>query len=152
PVIFVFVGSFLLAEAFKKFGLDRRVANLLLGRGRFARGPFGRMLGVGGASALVSTCLSNTATAALMTPIAVGAVPGSISKSGRHPPPWVSGVLLMVAYGASVGGMATLIGTPPNLLVAGFVERLAGVHVGFVDWLLFGMPIALVLLLVSLLW
>ncbi|OLE64666.1 MAG: hypothetical protein AUG03_08375 [Acidobacteria bacterium 13_1_20CM_2_68_14] len=152
PVIFVFVGSFLLAEAFKKYGLDRRVAGRLLGRGHFARTPLGRMLGVGGASAIVSTCLSNTATAALMTPIAIGAVPGEAAMPGRRTPPWVSGVLLMVAYGASVGGMATLIGTPPNLLVAGYLERLTGVHVGFVDWLLFGMPISLVLLVASILW
>jgi len=152
PVIFVFVGSFLLAEAFKKFGLDRRVAGALLGRGRFATTPLGRMAGVGGASALVSTCLSNTATAALMTPIAIGAVPGEAREPGRPTPPWVSGTVLMVAYGASVGGMATLIGTPPNLLVAGFLERLAGVHVGFVDWLLFGAPIAFVLLVASILW
>ncbi len=152
PVIFVFVGSFLLAEAFKKYGLDRRVAAKLLGRGPFARRPLGRMLGVGGASAIVSTCLSNTATAALMTPIAIGVVQGQAPASDRRPPPWVSGVVLMVAYGASIGGMATLIGTPPNLLVAGYLERLTGVHVGFVQWLLFGLPIALVLLASSILW
>jgi sodium-dependent dicarboxylate transporter 2/3/5 len=152
PVIFVFVGSFLLAEAFKKYGLDRLVAGKLLGRGRFARSPLGRMISVGGASAAVSTCLSNTATAALLTPIAIGAVPDGAVAAGRRTPAWVSGVLLMVAYGASVGGMATLIGTPPNLLVAGYLERLAGVHVGFVDWFLFGAPIALVLLAASVLW
>ncbi|MEK7799052.1 MAG: SLC13 family permease, partial [Acidobacteriota bacterium] len=132
PVIFVFVGSFLLAEAFTRYGLDHRVAAKLLGRGRFARRPLGRMLGVGGASAIVSTCLSNTATAALMTPIAIGAVHDDGAPAGRGAPAWVSGVILMVAYGASIGGMATLIGTPPNLLVAGFLERLTGVHVGFV--------------------
>jgi sodium-dependent dicarboxylate transporter 2/3/5 len=152
PVIFVFVGSFLLAEAFTRYGLDHRVAAKLLGRGRFARRPLGRMLGVGGASAIVSTCLSNTATAALMTPIAIGAVRGDGAEPGRRAPAWVSGVLLMVAYGASIGGMATLIGTPPNLLVAGFLERLTGVHVGFVDWLLFAAPIALVLFAASVLW
>jgi len=151
PVIFVFVGSFLLAEGFTRYGLDQRVAAMFLGRGRLARRPIGRMLGVGGASALVSTCLSNTATAALMTPIAIGAVRDPAAQHGRRVPAWVSGVLLMVAYGASVGGMATLIGTPPNLLVAGFIERLAGVHVGFVDWLLFGLPISLVLFAASVL-
>ncbi len=56
----------------------------------------------------------------------------------------------MIAYGASIGGMATLIGTPPNLLVAGFLERLAGVRVSFADWLSFGVPVAAMLLLVSL--
>jgi sodium-dependent dicarboxylate transporter 2/3/5 len=56
----------------------------------------------------------------------------------------------MIAYGASVGGMATIIGTPPNLLVAGFLERLAGVRVSFVDWLCFGAPVAAALLVVAL--
>lgn len=172
PVIFLFVGSFLLAEGFKKYGLDRRVAGRLLGKGRFARSPLGRMLGVGGASALISTALSNTASAALMTPVAVGATGagsdrenGSPPAAGRPtsaPPPggaaasqspeWVSGVLLMVAYGASIGGMATLVGTPPNLLVAGFIERLGGVRIGFVRWILFGAPIAIVLFAFSVLW
>src|SRR5262247_1829931 len=110
------------------------------------------MIGVGSASAIVSTCLSNTATAALMTPIAIGAVSGEVHERGRRTPPWVSGVVLMVAYGASVGGMATLIGTPPNLLVAGFIERLVGVKVGFMDWLLFGVPISLTLLVISFVW
>jgi sodium-dependent dicarboxylate transporter 2/3/5 len=102
---------------------------------------------------MISMWMSNTATAALMTPIALGAVrrPPDENSPGRVAP-WASGVLLMVAYGASVGGMATLIGTPPNLLVAGFLERLAGVRVTFTGWLLFGVPIALVLLVTSTLW
>jgi sodium-dependent dicarboxylate transporter 2/3/5 len=149
PVIFVFVGTFLLAEAFRKYGLDRRVAARLLGNGPLARRPLGRMLGVGGACAVVSTCLSNTATAALMTPVAIGA---TRSGGAATVPPWVSGVLLMVAYGASIGGMATLIGTPPNLLVAGFLDRLLAVRVTFVGWLLFALPISAVLFGASVLW
>ncbi len=153
PVIFLFVGTFLLAEAFRKYGLDLRVAGVMLRSRTFGRSAPGLMAGFGAASAAISTCLSNTATAALMTPIAVGTVRRrhqADAESGRDPtPPWGSGVLLMVAYGASVGGMATLIGTPPNLLTAGFIERLAGVKVGFLAWLLFGVPIALALLMAS---
>ncbi len=153
PVIFLFVGSFLLAEAFKKYGLDRRISGRLLGGERFARSRLGRILGVGGCSAVISTCLSNTATAALMTPIALGTVAqdeeGTNSGSTRSRP---SGVLLMVAYGASIGGMATLIGTPPNLLVAGFIDRLCGVKVGFLGWLLFAAPISIFLFGSSVLW
>src|SRR5213594_3162445 len=74
PVIFLFVGSFLLSEAFRKYGLDRRIAGAMMRSRRFGRTPGGLMAGFGVASAGVSTCLSNTATAALMTPIAVGAV------------------------------------------------------------------------------
>src|SRR5262245_32465804 len=154
PVIFLFVGSFLLSEAFQKYGVDRRIAAWLLSRGRFAAGPSGLMARIGVASAGISTCLSNTATAALMTPIALGAIRDRAGDppEGSRVPPWISGALLMVAYGASVGGMATLIGTPPNLLVAGFIERLVGVKVGFMDWLLFGVPISLTLLVISFVW
>jgi sodium-dependent dicarboxylate transporter 2/3/5 len=147
PVIFLFLGSFLLAEALSRYGLDVRLASRLLSLPLFARTGAGRMAAFGTASAAISTVLSNTATAALMTPIALGALgerkPGPPTRAE-------SGVLLMIAYGASIGGMATIIGTPPNLLVAGFLERLAGVRVGFADWLVFGFPVAAALLVVSL--
>lgn len=153
PVIFLFIGSFLLSEAFRTYGLDRSIAGAMMRSRRFGRSGGGLMTGFGVASAAVSTCLSNTATAALMTPIAVGAVrqPGE-EPGAERARPWASGVLLMVAYGASVGGMATLIGTPPNLLTAGFLERLAGVKVGFAAWLMFAVPIAVVLLGLSIFW
>lgn len=147
PVIFLFIGSFLLAEAVSRYGLAARIAAWLLGLRVFGRTTGGRMAAIGTASAAVSTVLSNTATAALMTPIALGAM--GERREGR-PSLTDSGTLLMVAYGASIGGMATIIGTPPNLLVAGFLERLAGVRVTFVGWLSFGFPIALVLLVISL--
>ncbi len=156
PIIFLFIGTFLLAEAFRKYRLDRRVASRMLGSGRFARSRLGRILGVGAASGLMSTCISNTASAALMTPIAVGACraggeDGQGGSAGRLQP-WTGSVLLMIAYGASIGGIATLVGTPPNLLVAGFIEEMTGVRIGFVDWLLFGVPIALVLFVFSIVW
>ncbi len=147
PVIFLFLGSFLLAEAVSRYGLATRIAGGLLGLRVFGRTGGGRMAAFATASAAISTVLSNTATAALMTPIALGAIGGK--REGR-PSRSDSGVLLMIAYGASIGGMATIIGTPPNLLVAGFLERLAGVRVTFTGWLVFGFPIALALLLLSL--
>lgn len=147
PVIFLFLGSFLLAEAATRYGLDVRVASRLLHLRIFRRSSFGRMAAFATTSAAISTGISNTATAALMTPIALGA----LGPRGDERPKRVdSGVLLMIAYGASIGGMATLVGTPPNLLVAGFLERLAGVRVSFTDWLGFGVPIAFALLLVAL--
>jgi sodium-dependent dicarboxylate transporter 2/3/5 len=151
PIIFMFLGTFLLAEAFRKFAIDKRVATLLLGGaggrrpGRFARSRFGRILGIGGATAAISLWISNTAAAALMTPVALGLEP----ERTDEPRPIMTAILLMVAYGASIGGMATLVGTPPNLLVAGFLDSLCGVDVSFAGWLMFGVPIAAVLFALS---
>jgi len=147
PVIFLFLGSFLLAEAVSRYGLAVRIAAWLLALPVFGRTGGGRMAAFATASAAISTVISNTAAAALMTPIALGALG---ERQRERPSRTDSGVLLMIAYGASIGGMATIIGTPPNLLVAGFLERLAGVRVTFAGWLAFGFPIAFVLLLVSL--
>ncbi len=155
PIIFLFLGTFLLAEAFRKFALDRWVAALLLGQGRngsrFARSALGRIFGIGSATAAISLWISNTASSALMTPIALGlGKEGEKGEAGTgEPRPWMTALLLMVAYGATIGGMATLVGTPPNILVAGFLDTMCDVKVGFVGWLLFGVPIALVLFVVS---
>src|SRR5262245_43185874 len=100
PVIFLFIGSFLLAEAFAKYGLDRRVASALLGA---ARGAWRKVSGIGAASALVSCWLSNTATAAFMTPIAVGlagsgaggtASPGAAAAPSRRATPLSAALML----------------------------------------------------------
>lgn len=155
PVIFLFMGTFLLAEAFARYRLDRTLVTAILGKGRGASAA-GLMAGFGAASAAISTVISNTATAALVTPLAVGAVEqrGGIETSagGRRAKPWASGVMLMVAWGATAGGMATIIGTPPNLLVAGFMDELIGVRVTFAAWLIFGIPVAASILLASFLW
>jgi solute carrier family 13 (sodium-dependent dicarboxylate transporter), member 2/3/5 len=151
PVIFLFMGSFLLGEAFHVYGLDERVARGLLGLRVFARSPRGLLAGFGSASAAISSMLSNTATAALLTPVASGALAPVGGRAPSAPSRFESSVLLMVAYGASIGGLATLIGTPPNLLTVGMIERLGGVRVTFADWLGFGIPVAVTLLAVALL-
>jgi sodium-dependent dicarboxylate transporter 2/3/5 len=151
PVIFLFMGSFLLAEAFHKYGLDVRVARALLSLPVFARSPRGLVAGFGVASATVSSFLSNTATAALLAPVATGTLEARGARTEGPARRLDTAVLLMVAYGASIGGLATLIGTPPNLLAAGFLERLAGVRVTFTGWLLFGVPLSLGLLFVAIL-
>jgi sodium-dependent dicarboxylate transporter 2/3/5 len=150
PVIFLFMGSFLLGEAFHVYGLDARVARGLLGLRVFARSPRGLLAGFGTASAAISSMLSNTATAALLTPVASGALTPRGGRAPDAPSRFESSVLLMVAYGASIGGLATLIGTPPNLLTVGMIERLGGVRVTFADWLVFGVPVSVTLLGVAL--
>jgi sodium-dependent dicarboxylate transporter 2/3/5 len=151
PVIYLFLGSFLLGEAFRKHGLDVRVARRLLSLKLFARSPRGLLAGFGVTAATMSSVLSNTATAALLTPVAVGALDARGGEAKGPPRPFDSAVLLMVAYGASIGGLATIIGTPPNLLTAGFLERLAGVRVTFTGWLLFGVPLSLAVLVMAVL-
>jgi sodium-dependent dicarboxylate transporter 2/3/5 len=151
PVIYLFLGSFLLGEAFRKHGLDVRVARRLLSMRLFARSPQGLLAGFGVTSAAISSALSNTATAALLTPVAIGALDARGGRGGGPPRRFDSAVLLMVAYGASIGGLATIIGTPPNLLTAGFLERLGGVRVTFTGWLLFGVPLSIAMMLVAIL-
>jgi sodium-dependent dicarboxylate transporter 2/3/5 len=149
PVIYLFLGSFLLGEAFRKHGLDARVARRLLSLKLFARSPRGLLAGFAVTSATMSSALSNTATTALLTPVAVGALDARGGRGEGPPRRFDSAVLLMVAYGASMGGLATIIGSPPNLLTAGFLERLGGVRVTFTGWLLFGVPLSIALVLLA---
>jgi len=154
PVIFLFLGTFLLAEALATYRLDRTLVAAILGAGR-GRTAGGLMSIFGAASAALSTVISNTATAAMMTPLAMGAIQrrgglAILPDGSRRAHAWSAGVLLMVAYGATAGGLATIVGTPPNLLVAGFLDELAGVRVGFASWLVFGVPVAASVLLASL--
>jgi sodium-dependent dicarboxylate transporter 2/3/5 len=150
PVIFLFMGSFLLGEAFQVYGLDARVARGLLRLRVFARSPRGLLAGFGTAAAGLSSMLSNTATAALLTPVAAGAVAPRGGVAPGPPSRFESSLLLMVAYGASIGGLATLVGTPPNLLTAGMLERIGGVRITFADWLVFGIPVSVTMMVVAL--
>ena len=152
PIIFVFLGSFLLARAMTVNGLDRRVALAVLGS-RFIGGSPGRIRLAAGATAFaISMWISNTATTAILFPIAVGLsdalerlyrdeVPGRQRPVQRY----TAGLMLMVAYAASIGGLATPVGTPPNLIGLGMLENLAGVRIPFFQWMLLAFPISITL-------
>jgi len=152
PIIFVFLGSFLLARAMTVNGLDRRVALAVLGA-RFIAGSPGRIRLAAGATAFaISMWISNTATVAILFPIAVGIsdalerLYAAQAPDGLRPVrSYTAGLMLMVAYAASVGGLATPVGTPPNLIGLGMMENLAGVHIPFFQWMLLALPVALVL-------
>ncbi|MFQ5662894.1 MAG: SLC13 family permease [Terriglobia bacterium] len=152
PIIFVFLGSFLLARAMAVNGLDRRVALGVLGS-RFVGNSPGRIrLAVGATALLLSMWISNTATVAILFPIVVGIsdalerlfVEGGphLQGGGRR---YATGLMLMTAYAASVGGIATPVGTPPNLIGLGMMENLAGQRIPFFQWMLLGLPLSLVL-------
>lgn len=137
PLLFLFVGGFFLARAMARHGLDRRIAESLLAS-RFVDGRPRRMrLAFMVAAALLSMWVSNTATAAILAPIVVGTFD---SKDPR-----ASGALLAVAYACSIGGLGTLVGSPPNGITARLLEQQADIAFGFVDWMAVGVPAMLLL-------
>jgi sodium-dependent dicarboxylate transporter 2/3/5 len=153
PYIFLFLGGFLLATAMEKCSLHRRIALgiiRLIGT-RSDRIVLGFML----ATAFVSMWISNTATAVMLMPVATSLLQHRYErKNGDALAVRTAGddglakaLMLGVAYSASIGGMATLIGTPPNLVLAGVWNGHMGTSIGFTQWMLFAVPICVLLLL-----
>jgi len=146
PLIFLFLGGFVIALGLQRWNLHRRIALVILD----AAGQRLDQL-VGGfmvATAGLSMWVSNTATAALMLPIGISVLllledQGVTESEGRN---FSLALLLGIAFGANIGGMATLIGTPPNALLAGYLSDHHGLGIGFVQWMAVGLPVALILL------
>lgn len=150
PIIFLFIGSFMLARAMALHRLDRRIALSFLSLPGVGTNPAGILVGLGTVTALISMWVSNTATAAMMLPIATGILvcvqrmqPESCSLNRAWP--FASGMMLMVAYSASLGGIATPVGTPPNLIGIGLIRSLAGVEISFFKWMALGLPVLLLM-------
>lgn len=148
-VIFLFIGGFLVALAMQKWELHRRIALQILRR--VGARPSRILLGFMIATAFLSMWISNTATTMMMIPIALAI----IAKIEDHADAklvrrYAIGVFLGVAYAASIGGIATLVGTPPNLA---FIRILAilfpeAPEISFATWILFGLPISIVFLVI----
>lgn len=157
PVIFLLLAGFMIAEAFQKHGLDRRIA--LFAMARLGSSPRRLVLGIMVSTAVLSMLISNTATTAMMVPIALGLVgqvdngdPGVAEPAhddGEEPSNLHLAMLLGTAYAASLGGVGTLIGTPPNAIVVGQLRELLDVEITFVDWLAIGLPMVVVTLPVA---
>lgn len=152
PIIFVFLGGFLLARGMTINGLDRRVALGILRAPGIGHSPARIRLAVGAAAALLSMWISNTATVAMLFPIVIGISDSlehlfasgdeQVRRAGRN---YATGLMLMTAYAASIGGLATPIGTPPNLIGLGMLDTLAGRRIPFFEWMLIGVPVSLAL-------
>lgn len=139
PLLFLFLGGFLLGSAIERCGLHRRLALAILG---LAGARPDHLLGaVMLATAFLSLWISNTASAIVMAPIAASLVAGRAAGDR-----FATALMLGVAYGATIGGMGSLIGTPPNALFAAYVSQTHGVVVGFAQWALVGLPVAGLLL------
>ena len=147
--IFLFLGGFLIAAGIARWHLDRRIALLTIRI--VGTKPQQIILGLLLSTSFISAWVSNTATAAMMVPIALAVL--KVVRSTREDLPIDRAehnfgvcVLLAVAYGASLGGVLTLIGTPPNGICARFVEQTYNVPVSFIDWMLIAFPIVVVMI------
>jgi solute carrier family 13 (sodium-dependent dicarboxylate transporter), member 2/3/5 len=140
-IIFLFMGGFLLAAAMERWGLHRRIALRIVAA--VGTSPRGLVLGFMVATAFLSMWISNTATVAMMLPIAI-ALAAMFRPSGEGPYQFGTALMLGIAYAASIGGVATLIGTPPNAVFAAAAGELLGVQIGFFEWMLVGVPLAVV--------
>ena len=145
PTVFLFMGGFILAKAMMMHGLDKRFAYWLLARKWVGSNPKRIFLAIGMATALCSGWVSNTATAAMMFPIALGlltSIKEMFSANGRQIDlseyKYATGLMLMTAYSASIGGVLTPIGTPPNLIMLGFLSSMENIHISFFEWMIWG--------------
>ena len=145
--VFLYMGGFIIAIAIEKWNVHKRIAlNIINFIGSDVRKI---ILGFMMATAFLSMWISNTATAVMMLPIGI-----AIIKQLRDNPDTIEdenlifgkALMLAIAYSASIGGVATLIGTPPNLVLAGVVLDTYGYEITFVQWFMFGLPISVVLL------
>jgi len=148
PTIYLFLGGFVMALTLERWNLHRRIALAILDR----TGTDGRRL-VGGfmiVCALLSMWMTNTSTTMMLLPIVlsiVGVIRDNvvdITDEDRHN--FQLAMLLGLAYSASIGGLATLIGTPPNALLAGFMAESYGFEISFARWMLVGIPVSAVML------
>jgi len=144
-LIFLFMGGFLLAVTMERWGLHKRIALAIMSW--VGTSPSRLVLGFMLATAFISMWISNTATTAMMLPIAL-AVGEMLRPPDQEDGIYHFGVALMlgVAYAASIGGVATLIGTPPNAVLAGAASELLHEKIGFVQWMGVGVPVAAVML------
>ena len=147
--IFLFLGGFILAIAIEKWNLHKRIAlNIIKLVGTNVNKI---ILGFMVATASLSMWISNTATAVMILPVGIAIVlqlQDNPKTKANENLIFGKALMLAIAYSASIGGMATLIGTPPNLVLAGVVESTYHTEITFSQWFMFGFPISIILLLI----
>lgn len=147
--VFLYIGGFILAIGIERWNLHKRIAlqiiKLIGSKASYL------ILGFMVATAFLSMWISNTATTVMMLPIAI-AIANQIQNHNLEDSIQSSlfskALMLSIAYSASIGGIATLIGTPPNLVFAGVLENTYGIKISFFEWMKFGLPVSLVLLFI----
>ena len=144
PIIFLFIGSFILAQAMFVHGVDRRIAYTALSLRLVGTSAFRILLVYAGVCTALSMWISNTATTAMMFPIGLSIIAHLKRTAGPHQAQvqkFALGMMLLTSFGASVGGMGTPVGTPPNLIGIGMLERIVGVKISFFQWMAIGVPL-----------
>ena len=147
PLMFLFIGAFILARGIFLHGLDRRVAYAVLSLPWVGARPARILVAFGAATALISAWISNTATTAMMFGIGLSVLAAlrSHSDGASIDPRYATALMLMTSFAASIGGLATPVGTPPNLIGIGFIRSQLGVEVTFFQWMLIGIPVVVLL-------
>lgn len=141
PILFLVLGGAFIALAIERTGLHRRLALAVIARGGSTAGSL--LLAFMIATALISMIVSNTATSLIMMPIAVAVLTATGTKEDDTR--GLAGALAMgVAFASSIGGLATLVGSPTNAIAAGLIEKTTGYAISFVTWSSFGVPVALI--------
>ncbi|WP_153445806.1 SLC13 family permease [Vibrio algicola] len=144
PLIFLFLGGFLLSIAMEKWNLHKRVA--LLAMLTVGNKPAHQIGGLMMVTAFLSMWMSNTATAVMMLPIGMSIIGIVCGEKRDKNPEFASALLLGIAYSASIGGLATLIGTPPNALLAAYLADSYNMELGFGKWMMVGLPLSIIML------
>lgn len=147
--IFLYMGGFIIAIAIEKWDLHKRISLSIINI--IGTNVSKIILGFMCATAFMSMWISNTATSVMMLPIGMAIIaqlkdnPSTIEDENKI---FGKALMLAIAYSASIGGMATLIGTPPNLVLAGIVQEFYGIEISFAQWFKFGLPISILLLFI----
>lgn len=141
--VFLFLGGFVLALAMEKWDVHKQIARGIIGLVGSSKSRI--LLGFILSTGLLSMWISNTATTLMMLPMAT-AVTHNLETNGKSKFPLY--LLLAIAYAASIGGMGTLIGSPPNSAMAGILQEVYGIQVDFMSWMKVGLPLSLFLLFV----
>lgn len=148
PIIFLFIGGFMLAQAMFVHGVDRRIAYGALAVKGVGNSAFRILLVYGAVCTAMSMWISNTATTAMMFPIGLSIIAHlHRTSTDQHAAirRFALAMMLMTSFGASIGGMGTPVGTPPNLIGIGMLEKIVGAKISFFAWMAFGVPIVAVL-------
>jgi len=148
--VFLYLGGFILALSIEKWNLHKRIAlNIIKIIGTDIKKI---ILGFMIATAFLSMWISNTATSVMMLPIGIAII--KQMKDLKNTPEnenliFGKSLMLSIAFSASIGGVATLIGTPPNLVFAGIIQEIYNIEISFLEWIMFGLPISIILLFIA---